>query len=85
MTVWSGFITPGEPVYVAPNSVGFCVRSYPAAAHPVGVAIGVDAVMVAPGAFARIPEMVTTVLSGGIMLGANSAWLHPSASVRHHF
>jgi hypothetical protein len=72
LSIWSGNIIPGEPVFCAPNSLGWPARSYSAAGHPVGIALSNDTILVQPRPFA--PEMITTVLSGGIMLGASSAW-----------
>lgn len=59
MAVYSGHITPGEPVFTAPGSPGFLVSSYYGAAFPVGVAIGQDAVLVAPGMHSVLPRQVT--------------------------
>jgi len=59
MTVYSGHITPGQPVFTAPGSPGFLVSSYAGANHPVGIAIGADAIMVAPGMHPVTPRKVT--------------------------
>lgn len=59
MTVWSGFIVVGEPVYVAINSPGFVVGSYAGALEPVGLAIAANAIMFRPG-FPRPHPIVET-------------------------
>lgn len=59
MGVWSGFITVGEPVFVAINSPGFLVGSYAGSTFPVGLAIAADAVLFRPG-FPRILPIIET-------------------------
>lgn len=49
MSIWSGFLTVGEPVFIAINSPGFLVSSYAGAMFPVGVALAANAVMFRPG------------------------------------
>lgn len=61
MAVYSGHITPGEPVFTAQGSPGFLVSSYYGAAFPVGIAIGADAILVAPGMHSVTPREVTQV------------------------
>jgi hypothetical protein len=73
MAVWSGKLTRGEPVFVAPNSLGFAVSSYPAAAYPAGIALGVDAVYFCPGRDI-FPETVTEAQTlANVLMGAASA------------
>lgn len=61
---WSGFITPGEPVFVDPASPGFPVNSYSAAAFPIGIALADDTILVSPGQ-KDIRESLTFVTSLG--------------------
>lgn len=63
MTIWSGNITPGQPVYVHPTSPGFCVDSFIAAAYPIGLALDNNAILVSPGRFNPLPEITTQVVS----------------------
>lgn len=67
MAVWSGKIIPGEPVFAAPNSLGFAVSSYAGAAYPAGVAIGADAIWFCPGR-QFLPERTTQTVSVGPVL-----------------
>lgn len=49
MSLWSGAIVPGQPVYVSTSSIGFCVSSFSGAGLPVGVAVGPTAILFRPG------------------------------------
>lgn len=72
LTVFSGNIVNGEPVYVSPASVGMLVGSYSAANFPVGWAVDVNAVMVNP--FTLPAEKVTQVVSFSLIVGSAHAF-----------
>lgn len=67
MDIWSGNITPGQPVFSALSSPGFLVGSYPGANFPAGVALGDDAILVAPGMHSVTPRKVTNADSTAIL------------------
>lgn len=62
--VWSGNITPGQPVYSSAVTPGFAVSSYSAAAYPVGIALTSNAMIFAPGR-PMLPEKITQVQTLG--------------------
>lgn len=73
MSIWSGKIIPGHPIFTDINSLGFAVSSYKGAAFAGGMAVGVDAVYFAPGKFATLPERVTETVSVGPVARDGSA------------
>jgi hypothetical protein len=66
MDVWSSWIAPGQPVYVAVDSPGFCVASY--AGHPesIGLALDHTSILFRPGFPAAFPELLTAATSPGV-------------------
>jgi hypothetical protein len=69
LTIWSGGLTIGQPVFADPLSLGFAVNCYDGARHPVGTAIAVDGVMVQPSQI--FPDYVSEVQCGGALAGAS--------------
>lgn len=68
LTLWSGHLTTGEPVYVDPASPGFLVNCYSAAQWPVGWAVDQNAIMVNP--FTLGPEKLSQVVSFALIVGS---------------
>ncbi len=68
--VWSGFISPGLPVFADPASAGYLVSSYSAARHAVGLALRVDQIYVAPSQFDAVPEALSDVASLALIVGS---------------
>ncbi len=68
--VWSGFISPGFPVFVDPASAGLLVSSYSAARHAVGLALRVDQVYISPSQFTPVPEALSDVQSLALIVGS---------------
>lgn len=65
MAIWSGFVTVGEPVFVAINSPGFLVGSYAGCTFPVGLALAHNAIMFRPGFPRVLPAIETHVATLG--------------------
>jgi hypothetical protein len=71
VTVWSGHLKIGAPVFVAPTSPGFCVASYAGHGESVGYAIATDAIRFRPGYPSVLPELTTeTVSVGPVLVGS---------------
>lgn len=71
LAVWSGQIIPGQPVFVAPNSIGFCVKSYAGHCQAIGYAINGTSIRFHPGNPQIFPELVTeTVSVGPVLVGS---------------
>lgn len=66
MTVWSGGLTIGQPVFADPVSLGFAVNCYAGARHPIGIAVAVDAVSVERVQI--FPDYVSEVQCGGSLV-----------------
>jgi hypothetical protein len=67
MGIWSGFITPGAPVFVAQNSPGLLTSSYAGHGEPCGVALAGTAVRFWPGYPRVFPSLVTEVYTSTIL------------------
>lgn len=65
ISIWSGNIIPGQPVYASPTTAGFAVGSYSAADYPAGLALANTALYFNPGGFRNIPEKISQVQSLG--------------------
>lgn len=68
MSIWSGHITPGQPVFVAASSAGLLVSSYAGHGEPCGVALNNNAVRFLPGYPRVFPALVTQVATTPIVL-----------------
>lgn len=68
--VFSGNIIEGERVYASANSIGMLVSSYSTSDYPVGFALDINAVYVNPSIFRPIPEQISVVNSGGVLVGS---------------
>jgi hypothetical protein len=69
MTVWSGNITPGQPVFVSATSPGFAVSSYNGANEAVGLALDNTSILFKPGSFRFLPERVSQTTSLATAVG----------------
>lgn len=67
MAVWSAFLIPGQPVYVAAASLGFLVSSYAGHGRPAGWALNKTSVRFQP-TLRVLPELTTEVMSVGPVL-----------------
>jgi hypothetical protein len=70
---WSGNIIGGQPVFVSTNSPGTIVGSYAGHGDAVGMALGADAILFAPGNYRVFPERVSIVSTlGPIVVGSQA-------------
>lgn len=67
MGIWSGFITPGQPIFTAQNSPGLITGSYAGHGEPCGFALDVNAVRFWPGYPRVFPSLVTEVYTSTIL------------------
>ncbi len=68
MGVWSASLRIGQPVFVSPASLGFCVASFAGHGQPVGFATAANAIRVSPGNPNIFPELTTEVATVGPVL-----------------
>lgn len=68
--VWSGHITPGQPVFVDPASPGYIVNSYSAARRSIGLALRDDQILISPGRYDPIPEYISETQSFALIVGS---------------
>jgi hypothetical protein len=73
LSIWSGQIVPGQPVYVSPTTPGLLVSSYAGAAYSPGIALRADAVHFRPGMIEQFPERnVNSISVGATIVGSFS-------------
>lgn len=68
LTVLSGKITNGKPVFVSVASPGFLVSSFAGCGEAAGLAIGNDAIIFSPGQPRTLPSLDTNVATVGPVL-----------------
>lgn len=82
MTIWSGNINPGEPVFVSVTSAGFCTKSFNGCGDAVGIAINNTSILFAPGQNRVFPEIVTYANTiGPITVNSYAAFAMPLGNV----
>jgi hypothetical protein len=78
MTVWSGHITPGLPVHVSVQSLGFLVSSFAGCGEAAGLAVGNDAIVFNPGQPRTLPSIDTNVNTvGPVTVGSFTDFVVP--------
>ncbi len=65
MSIWSGNLRIGEPVFVSAQSAGMVVSSFAGHGHAVGWALAADAIAFGAGTFPVFPGLVTEVATVG--------------------